>query len=334
MSVRTVNRRQLLQGTLALAGLGLLSGCQSLPFQPPPARVPRIGSLRPGAADDPLVEAFRQGLQELGYAEGRNITVEWRFAEGQADRFVPLATELAGLELDVIVSAGPTLPAVQQATTTIPIVFVTGGDPVSVGYVKSIAHPGGNATGLSGIAPQLAGKRLELLKEAFPRLTSVATLWNPREQSMAVEMGETRVAADRLGLQFLSVEARDDSEIPGAFRTATEGRVDGLVVVTSPLIAASRRQIVELAATSRLPAISGDRDFAAAGGLMAYGPSLPGMWRRAATYVDKILKGAKPADLPVEQPMTFDFIINLKTARALGLTISQSVLMQATELIQ
>src|SRR5947207_4658930 len=334
MSVRTVNRRQLLQGSLALAGLGLLPGCQSLPFQAQPARVPRIGSIWPGTADSPLVEAFRQGLQELGYVEGRNISVEWRFAEGQADRFVPLAAELAGLPLDMIVTQGATIAAVQQATTTMPIVFVSGGDPVSVGYVKSIAHPGGNATGLSGIAPQLAGKRLELLKEAFPRLTNVATLWNPRDQGMAVEMGETRVAADRLGVRFQSVEARDEGEIPGAFRTATEARSDGLVVVFSALISAARQKIVELAATSRLPTIPGDRDFAAAGGLMGYGPSLPGMWRRAATYVDKIIKGAKPADLPVEQPMTFDFIINLKTAQALGLTIPQSVLMQATEVIQ
>ena len=328
------SRRQFLQGSLALLGLGLLSGCQSLPFQPPAARVPRIGFLWAGAADSPLIEAFRQGLQELGYAEGRNITVEWRYAQGQADRFTPLAAELAGLPLDVLVTQGATLPAVQQATTTIPTVFVTGGDPVSVGSVKSIAHPGGNATGLSGIAPQLSGKRLELLKGAFPRLTNVATLWNPRDQGMAVEMGETRVAADRLGVRFQSVEARDEGEIPGAFRTATEARSDGLVVVFSALISAARQKIVELAATNRLPTISGDRDFAAAGGLMAYGPSLAGMWRRAATYVDKILNGANPADLPVEQPSRFDFVINLKTARALGLTIPQEVLLQATEAIQ
>src|ERR671932_809111 len=232
------SRRQFLQGSLALVGLGLLSGCQSLPFQPPPARVPRIGFLWPGAADNPLIEAFRQGLQELGYAEGRNITVEWRYAQGQADRFVPLAAELAGLPLDVIVTQGPTLAAVQQATTTIPIVFATGGDPVSVGSVNSIAHPGGNATGLSGIAPQLAGKRLELLKEVVPRLTSVANLWNPREQSMASEMGETKVAADRLGIRFQSIEARDDSDIPGALRDAREARVDGLVGVSSPVFSA------------------------------------------------------------------------------------------------
>jgi putative ABC transport system substrate-binding protein len=328
------SRRQCLRGSLAVAGVGLLSGCGPLPFQAQPAKVPRIGSIWAGTADSPLIEAFRQGLQELGYAEGRNISVEWRFAEGQADRFVPLAAELAGLPLDVIVTQGAILPAVQQATTTIPIVFVTGGDPVSVGSVKSIAHPGGNATGLSGIAPQLSGKRLELLKEAFPRLTNVAILWNPQDQGMALEMGETRVAADRLGVRFQSVEARDEGEIPGAFGTATEARADALVVVFSALISAARQKIVELAATSRLPAISGDRDFAAAGGLMAYGPSLPGMWRRAATYVDKILKGANPADLPVEQPTRFDFVVNLKTARALGLTIPQEVLMQATEVIQ
>ena len=333
MPSRTRNRRLFLQGSAALAGLSLLSGCRSLPMWASP-RVPRIGFLHPGVADDPSVDAFRQGLQELGYTEGRTIAIDWRFADGHGDRYGPLAAELIGREPDVIATTGQTVVAVQQATTTIPIVLVMGGDPVSVGYVKSIAHPGGNTTGLSGIAPELAGKRVSLLKEAVPSLTSVATLWNPGDQTMVPEMGATRAAADRLGIRFQAVEARDESEISSAFQTMTEARVDGLVVVLSPLFAVSRQTMVQLAAMSRLPTISSDRGFAAAGGLMAYGPGVAELWHRAASHVAKILKGAKPADLPVEQPTTFDFAINLKTAQALGLTIPPSVLAQATEVIQ
>jgi putative ABC transport system substrate-binding protein len=335
MTMRTapVGRRQVLRSGLAFTGLALLYGCRSLPFQPP--RVPRIGFLYPGVADDPLVESFRQGLRELGYVEGQNILADWRFAEGRADRYLPLATELTGLKPDIIVAAGgPIVHALQQTTESIPIVLVIGGDPSTIGLVKSIAHPGGNTTGLSGIAPQLAGKRLELLKVAVPSLTSVATIWNPQDQSMFSEMGETKVAADQLAIRFQSVEVREEVELPAAFQTARERQADGLVAIFSPLFVASRQTMVELAAASRLPTISGDREFAAAGGLMAYGPSVPGMWRRAAAYVDRIIKGANPADLPVEQPTTFDFVVNLKTAQAIGLTVPPAVLQQATEVIQ
>jgi ABC-type uncharacterized transport system substrate-binding protein len=320
-----------------LAELALLSGCgaPTLPFRAPPARVPRIGALWPGAASDANFEAFRQGLQDFGYTEGQNLIADWRFAEGQADRYTPLAAELAGLPLDVIVVSPATVNAARQATTTIPIVFGPLGDPVSTGIVRSLARPGGNVTGLSVIGPQLAGKRLELLKEAFPHLTSVAAIWNPQGiSSMAAETDETKVAADHLGIRFQALQARNDAEIPVAFRAATDGRVDGLVIIFSPLFTTSRRQIVELTATTGLPTISGEREFSAAGGLMAYGPNVPDLWRHAASYVDKILKGAKPADLPVEQPTTFDFVINLKTARALGLAIPPSVMQQATEVIQ
>jgi putative ABC transport system substrate-binding protein len=337
MPSRTPSRRWFLQSGLALAGLSVLAGCQSLPLRASP-RVPRIAVFHPGVADDPVIDAnrdaFRRGLQELGYTEGRNIAVDWRFAEGHADRNGPLVADLIRREPDVILTVGQTAGLVHQATTTIPIVLVMPGDPASVGLVKSIAHPGGNATGLSGIAPELAAKRLDLLKEAVPSLTSVATLWNPGDQTMLPEMGATSIAADRLGLRFQAVEVRDESEIPGAFQTVTERRIDGLVVVLSPLFNASRQTMVQLAAMSRLPTISADREFAAAGGLMAYGPRLVEMWHRAASYVDKLLKGAKPGDLPVEQPTTFECFINLKTAQTLGLTIPQEVLAQATEVIQ
>jgi len=337
MPSRTPSRRWFLQGGLALAGLSVLSGCQSLPPSASP-RVPRIAVFQPGVADDPVIDrnrdAFRQGLQEVGYTEGRNIVVEWSFAEGHADRYGPLIAELIGREPDVILTTGLTAGVVHQATTTIPIVLVMPGDPTTVGLAQSIAHPGGNATGLSGIAPELAAKRLSLLKEAVPSLTSVATLWNPGDQTMLPEMDATSIAADRLGLHFQSVEVRNESELPSAFQTMTGAQVDGLLVTLSPLYNAARQTMVQLAAMSRLPTISADREFAAAGGLMAYGPSLVEMWRRAASYVDKLLKGAKPGDLPVEQPTTFDFFINLKTAQTLGLPIPQSVVQQATEVIQ
>jgi putative ABC transport system substrate-binding protein len=337
MPSHTRSRRQFLQRSAALAGLSLLSGCQSLSLRASP-RVPRIAVFHPGVADDPVIgvnrDAFRQGLQELGYTQDRNIAVDWHFAEGHADRNGPVVADLIRGEPDVILTVGQTAGLVHQATTTIPIVLVMPGDPASVGLVESIAHPGGNTTGLSGIAPELAAKRLDLLKEAVPSLTSVATLWNPGDQTMLPEMGATRMAADRLGLRFEEVEVRDESEMLGAFQSVTERRIDGLVVVLSPLFNASRQRMVQLAAVSRLPTISADREFAAAGGLMAYGPRLVEMWHRAASYVDKLLKGAKPGDLPVERPTTFDFFINLQTAQALGLTIPPSVLQQATEVIQ
>jgi len=325
-----------LQGSVAIAGLGVLSACGIAPFPSKQAvKIPRIGVLWPTTASDPFLEAFRQGLRDLGYTEGQNISFDWRFAEGQADRYAPLATELAELPLDVIVVSPGTVNAARKATATIPIVFGPLGDPVSTGIVQSLARPGGNVTGLSVIGPQLAGKRLELLKEAFPHLTSVAAIWNPQGvSSMARETDETKIAADGLGVRFQSLQARDDAEIPAAFQAARDGRADGLVVIFSPLFVTSRQQIVQLAETTRLPTISGEREFAAAGGLMAYGPNTAELWRHAASYVDKILKGARPADLPIEQPTSFDFVVNTSTAQQLGLTIPASVLSQATEIIQ
>src|SRR3954470_3860250 len=221
-------RRALLRGGLATAGLGLLSACGIAPFRGlQPAKVPRIGVLWPTTGSDPFLEAFRQGLHDVGYTEGQNIAIDWRFAEGQADRYAPLAAELAGLPLDVLVASPATVNPARRATTTIPIVFGPLGDPVSTGIVQSLAHPGGNVTGLSIIGPQLAGKRLELLRAAFPRLTNVAAIWNPQgDSSMAMETDDTRAAADRLGVRFEPLQARDDAEIPEAFRVATEGQVD------------------------------------------------------------------------------------------------------------
>ncbi len=330
------NCRQFLQGSLALAGLGLLSGCGQLPFPAQqPARLPRIGVLYLGSpGPTPLVEAFQQGLHELGYVEGQNILIEWRYGEDRVDRFPDLAAELVRLNVDLIVVSGAAAQAAKQATGSIPIVVAVTGDLVGTGLAASLAHPGGNVTGLTTLAPELIGKRLELVKQAVPGLSRLAVLWNPREQAMALEIGEAKVAARTLGVELQTLEARDPGDLDGAFEAALGEGVEALVLVLTAFFISNRPRVVELAAKSRLPAMSGEPDFARAGGLMAYGPSLADMWRRAATYVDKILKGAKPADLPIEQPTKFDFVINLKTAQALGLTIPQEVLMQATEVIR
>ena len=330
------SRRHFLRGGLALAGVGLAAGCGSLPFQSQqPTRVPRVGFLFTGSSGpSPNVEAFKQGLRELGYVEGQNVVVEWRYAEGSGDRLRDLAAELAQLPLDVIVTHAAGVDAAKQASGTIPIVSAVAGDLVGVGHAASLARPGGNVTGLTNLAPQLAGKRLELAKETLPGLSRVALLWNPQERAMVLEFGEAKVAAQALGVQLQSLEVRDASDFEGAFEVATGGRVEVLMVVQTVFFIRNRTPIVELAEKSRLPTVSGDPDFARAGGLIAYGPNIAGMFRQAATFVDKILKGAKPGELPIEQPTKFDLVVNLRTAQALTLTIPQSVLVQATEVIQ
>ncbi len=328
-----MNGRALASVALALS---LLPGASASAAQRQ-AKVFRIGYLSSGsiAASPHLLEAFRQGLREAGYVEGQDFSLELRASEGNADRLPGLAAELVRLQPDVIVTTGTLAPlAVKQATRTIPIVLAVAGDPVGSGLVASLARPGGNITGLSILAPELGGKRLQLLKEALPALSRVAVLWNPANPLNRAVWAETEAAARVLGLQLQSLEVRGPDEFAGAFEAAARGRPGALAAVEDPLILAQRTQVVAFAAKRRLPAMYGLREFVDAGGLMALGVHLPDLFRRAAAYVDKILKGAKPADLPVEQPTRFEFVINLKTAKVLGLTIPQSVLIRADQVIQ
>jgi len=302
-----------------------------------PAKVPRIGFLGvlPPSAVAARTEAFRQGLRELGYVEGKNIVIEYRSAEGKPDRLPGLAAELVRLKVDVIVTggAGATRPA-KEATVTIPIVMAQDPDPVGNGFVASLARPGGNITGLSSLSTELSSKRLELLKETVPRLSRLAVLGNSTNPGNARALSETELAAKALGvkLQYLDVLAPKDIET--AFREASKGRADAVFVLGGPVFMSQRTQIADLAGKSGLPAIYPRQDFVEDGGLMSYAPSMNDLARRAATYVDKILQGAKPADLPVEQPTKFELVINLKAAKALGLTIPPTLLFQADKVIQ
>jgi len=302
------------------------------------AKAPRIGFLGFNLATNPhLHEAFRQGLRDLGYVEGRNLVIEYRDAEGKLERLPALAAELVALKVDVIVAASiqPALAA-KQATRTLPIVFASAGDPVSSGLVTSLARPGGNVTGLSLLAPELDGKRLELVKQAVPRVSRVAVLWQPGFLSESMEkdlLSRAEVAARALGVQPQFVEARGPADFDRAFSEMTKARAGALTVLGSTMFLIERRRLVDLAAKNRLPAVYSLREFVDVGGLMSYAPNLADLYRRAATYVDKILKGAKPGDLPVEQPTKFELVINLKTANALSLTIPQSLRAQA-ELIE
>jgi putative ABC transport system substrate-binding protein len=321
-----------------LAGFGLLAGCGALPPSVRrPTEAPRIGYLTSdrSASSDPFGDAFRRGLRELGYVEGENLAIEWRYAE-RADRLPDLAADLSRLRVAVIVAAGAqAVTAARDATDTIPIVMPVSGDPVAQGYVASLARPGGSITGLtSRSASGLAPKRLQVLKEIVPEISRVAVLWNPGSSAKVIELEETEAAARALGVALQSLEVRGPDDFGSAFDAAVAGRVEALTTFTDPLTLTHAMRIADFARGSRLPSVFEVRPFVAAGGLIAYGPDTTDLYRRAATYVDKILKGAKPADLPVEQPMTFELVINLKTARALGLTIPESVLQQATEVIQ
>ena len=305
----------------------------------PAAKVSRIGILLAGSRGDNTVEfwgAFRQALRGLGYVEGRNITIEYRFAEGRLDRSFDLASELARLPVDVIVAPGTALAqAARKATTTIPIVLVTAGNPVGDGLIKSFARPGGNATGLTmAVSQEIGGKLLELLKDAVPTVSRVAVLWNPLTAPNAVALKETERAARVLGLTLQPMSARRPDEIDGAFAAMSRARADGLIVLADPVLLSVRVRIADLATKGHLPTICELREHTEAGGLMSYGPNLSDLFRRAATYVDRILKGASPADLPVERPSKFELIINLKTAKALGLTIPPSVLLRADKVIE
>ncbi|MGH7772914.1 MAG: ABC transporter substrate-binding protein [Candidatus Binatia bacterium] len=303
-----------------------------------PMKVPRIGYLTatPLSAIADRTEAFRQGLRELGYVEGKNIVIEWKSAEGKVDRLPALAAELARLRVDVIVTGGPTSTrATKEATSTIPIVMAMDGDPVGNGFVASLARPGGNITGLSTLAPELSGKRLELLKEIVPKLSRVAVLGTSTAPSTAPSLKEMEPAAGAFGVQLQYLDVLDPKDIEAAFRAAGKGRADAvLVLVTSPVLFSQRTQLSDLAVKSRLPAIFPDGRYVEDGGLLAYGVNIADLDRRAATYVDKILKGRKPADLPVEQPMKFEFSINLKAAKQIGLTIPPNVLVRADRVIR
>ncbi len=302
-----------------------------------PGKMARIGWLSSGstASHGLLIDGFREGLRELGYTERKNIAIEYRWAEGRLDRLPQLAAELVQLKVQVLVTAGsPGILAAKRATTTIPIVMAVGGDPVGAGFVASLARPGGNITGLSNLAEDLIAKLLELLKEAVPRASRVAVLSNPGNPAHAAFRREIQTAAQVLGVTLLPVEARAPNDYEGAFAAMGRERAGALVVLPDPMSLTERRRITDLAARSRLPAIYGFKEEAEAGGLMSYGVSLRWSYHRAATYVDKILKGAKPADLPVEQPTRFELVINLKTAKALGITFPRSILIRADQVIQ
>ncbi len=314
-----------------------LVACGEMVEAQQPKKIPRIGFLSgtsPSTISD-RIEAFRQRLRELGYVEGKNIVIESRFAEGKLDRLPALAAELVRLKVDIIVTTGPTATrAAKEATNTISIVMAFDPDPVGSGFVASLARPGGNITGLSALAPELSGKRLELLKETVPKLSRVAVLGASTEPGNAQSLKEMELAAGVLKVKLQYLDVLSPKDIETAFRAASKGHADAVLVLASPVAAAHRTQIAELAVKSRLPAIYYRSEFVEDGGLMSYGASFTDMDRRAATYVDKILKGRKPADLPVEQPIKFEFIINLKAAKQIGLTIPHEVLARADKVIR
>jgi putative tryptophan/tyrosine transport system substrate-binding protein len=302
-----------------------------------PKKIPRIGYLNitSPSASNLRAEAFRQGLRELGYAEGKNIVMEYRSAEGTLDRLPALAAELVRLKVDVIVTGGPgSTRAAKVATSTIPIVMLQDNDPVGNGFVASLARPGGNITGLATLAPELSGKRLELMKEIVPKLSRVAVLGTSTISGQAQMFRETELAAGALGVKLHYLDILDPKDIETALRAASKGRADALLTLTSIILLNHRTQIADLAVKSRLPAIYPQTEYTEAGGLLYYGANTLDLHRRAATYVDKILKGAQPTDLPVEQPIKFELIINLKAAKQIGLTIPPNVLARADKVIK
>jgi putative tryptophan/tyrosine transport system substrate-binding protein len=327
-----LSRREFVVGS---ASIGLLAGCGRWPGQAQEsARVPTVGFLAP-VTMQPRYEAFRDGLRDLGYVEGQSITIESRFAEGGEERLPVFATELAQLKVDCILAGGTSAAlAAKQVTNTIPIVFGGSNEPVEAGLVASLARPGGNVTGLSLMNSQLSQKRLQLLQEAVGHVTRVAVLVYPLWATAERDWNETQVAAQALGLQLLRRDARGPDDLVGAVETAASQGADALFVMPTPFFVGERMSIIDLAALYRLPAMYEGRLFVEAGGLVAYGANAASLFRRAAYYVDRILKGTKPADLPVEQPMTFDFVVNLKTARELGLTFPNEILLQVTEVIE
>jgi putative ABC transport system substrate-binding protein len=319
-----------------LISLALLAAPLTAEAQPA-RRVYRVGVLEvvPVASNGANLSAFRQGLKELGYVEGQNLVIEYRSADGRAPRFPELAIELVRLKVDVIVTRGtPATLAAKSVTQTLPIVTASSGDPVSTGLVASLAHPGGNVTGLGTLATEVEGKRLELLKEMVPRIARIGILFNMSNPALQPQWKEAARAAESAGLQVQLLDVRTRRDLELRFDAAIQERTGALIVGLDTLIQANRGQIVEASARRRLPTMYPEREFVDLGGLMSYGVHYPDSYRRAAVYVDKILRGAKPADLPVEQPTKFELVINLKTAKALGLTIPPAVLARADEIIE
>jgi putative ABC transport system substrate-binding protein len=315
--------------------LGLLAPPLAAEAQPRPARVARVALLDGGNLESQLWHATRDGLRELGYVEGQNLVIEFRSADGHFDRVPELLAELIRLRVDVIVTIGdPVVSAAKQATSTIPIVMAGAGDPVGRGFVASLARPGGNITGVSNLAVALTGKWLELAKEVVPRISRVAILRNGGNPTHALFWTEAQTSAHGMALTVNSVEVRSPGEFEPAFTSMAQAGVGAVVVLADPMLGSHRMRLAELAAKYRLPSISPFREAAESGGLISYGPSLRANFRRAATYVDQILRGAKPGDLPIQQPTTFELFINLKTAKALGLTIPQSILQRADQVIE
>jgi putative ABC transport system substrate-binding protein len=320
---------------LAAAGAGLLAGCGITlpPLAPQKRGLPRVGFIK----QPPLlnyVESFQDGMRELGYVEGQNFLFDYRYVE-DIKRLPEIAAELVGIPVDVLVCPNVgALDAARQATTTIPIVFVTAANPMASGYVESLARPGGNLTGPSQLAPGLTGKRLEILQQVRPNIERVGVLWNPDNPSSTEQWLDTKESAASLGLRALSLEAREQGDFQSALDLALRDHADALFMPIAQVVMVQLPMIAQFALAHRLPSMAFQREFPDAGGLMSYGASIASLYRRAATYVDKIIKGAKPAELPVEQPTTFDLIINLTAAQTIGLTIPRTMLAQATELIQ
>jgi putative ABC transport system substrate-binding protein len=329
-----VNRRRKFLGALGASALAAPFGL----FAQQQSKVWRVGFLaprRPVALDSDVYGAFPLAMRELGYVEGKNLAIDWRFADGKLERLPELAAELVRLKVDVIVTAGtPAANAAQNATTTLPVIMGSIADPVGDGLVKSLAHPGGNITGLSNVTADLSPKRLEMLLVMVPKLSRVAVLLDPRDSSHVAILKSVQAVAQRIGVKVLPMEARTAQEIETVFSVMVRQKVGAVLVLEGGLFNQQERKIAELAEKKHLPSISARGEYAKGGGLMSYGDNRADTFRRAATYVDKILKGAKPADLPVEQPTKFEMLINGKTAKALGLTIPQSLLIMADKVIE
>ena len=322
--------------------LALVSAALATPFAPlaqQPTKIPRIGFMHPASPEGVggvHLQAFRAGLRELGYVEGKNIQLEIRWGEGKLERMPALAAELVQLKVDVILAAtSPSVVAARQATQTIPIVMPTSSDPVGDGLVASLAHPGGNITGLSVMSAEMGEKRIQLLKEMFPKVShAMAVLWNPNYVGMRARFEQAKVIAPAVGLTVRSVEVRDGRELDAAFEAIIREHPEALLLLVDPFTLSQRERIAAFAAEQRLPAIYEASDFVDAGGLISYGPNIPDQYRRAAAYVDKILKGAKPADLPIEQPTKFELVVNMRAAKALGIRIPDSILLRADRVIE
>jgi putative tryptophan/tyrosine transport system substrate-binding protein len=317
-----------------VAALGMSLGTADLAAQPP-ARIARIGFLHPGTPPNASADVFRNTLHDLGYVEGRDVTIEFRWAEGRMDRLSPLAAELVALKVDVIVvGTTPAIKAVAEKTKTIPIVMTVVADPVADGLVQSLGRPGGNVTGLTIISPELSGKRIELLKEAVPKISRLAVLWNPTNPTHVTALRESQATAKTLGLQAVPVAVQTAAEVDGAFAAIARERATALFVLDDAILFIDRERISKLALKNHLPLVSGISGYADAGGLMTYGAKQTDLYLRAAVFVDRILKGAKPGNLPIERPSSFELVINLKTAKALGFVIPDSVLWRADRLIE